>query len=136
MLPIVTGPALTEIPVSMYAEINDPQLQFVKKNSSSENFVPPRSDSQARSHTTSESQPHSEPRSSPLDAAAVANGGSTEFLSLSDDQLGGDAMYAQVDYEKKREGRRRKEELQRQQQQSAASLRITEGYRLMGIVTL
>lgn len=104
-------PPAPVIPVSMYAEINDPELQLVRKQS--DHSLPPRSDSQAHSHTGS--QPQSEPRSSPIDQHTTGSITPHEGLSSDEQTEPGNAMYAQIDYGKKRESRRRKEQEQKHQ---------------------
>lgn len=98
-------PPVSIQPISMYAEINDPELELIRKNTENN---PPRSNSQAHSH--SDSQPHSEPRSSPIDVHTTLSY-STHDGGSSDEEAGGTALYAQVDMEKKRASRRKKEQM-------------------------
>ncbi|XP_019848878.1 PREDICTED: armadillo repeat protein deleted in velo-cardio-facial syndrome homolog isoform X1 [Amphimedon queenslandica] len=105
-----TVPPSNPGPISMYAEINDPSIEQVRKKS----LERPQSRSDSRAHSRTGSQPHSEPRSSPIDPRST-----TPHEGLSSDEQGepGNAMYAQVDYNKKRESRKRREEKYKQEEQ-------------------
>jgi hypothetical protein len=102
------------IPVSMYAEINDPEIEQVRKQTSGSDLIQQRSDS--RTHSRTGSQPHSETRGTPTDMRT--NGSLTPHEALSGDEMidqaVGNEMYAQVDYIKKREDRMKRKELQEQ----------------------
>ena len=109
-------------PVSMYAEINDPSIEQVRRKSLDAQRPQSRSDSRAHSRTGS--QPHSEPRSSPIDPRS---GTPHEGLS-SDEMEPGNAMYAQVDFGKKRESRKRKEEQKQVEQQQVLNIAAIDSW--------
>ena len=89
-------------PVGLYAEINDPEFDRVRKQSVASN------QSRSNSRTQSRTGSHSEPRSSPIDATTGSI--TPHDVVSSDDQDPGTATYAQVDYAKKRESRRLREQ--------------------------
>lgn len=102
-------------PLGMYAEINDPELGRIRKQSETSNQS--RSNSRAQSHAGS----HSEPRSSPIDTHTTTGSITPHDVISIDEQDPGTATYALVDYQKKRESRRLKEQNRTQTSSNAGT---------------
>lgn len=109
--PISTGaPPTAPPPASMYAEINDPEIEMIRKRSMDNSASKPPADSAHQTRPRTDSGP----RSSPVDWQSNGSLSPHDVLTQSDIEQMDNAMYAQIDYEKKREGRRKREQQERQ----------------------